>query len=149
MLGFDVDVAATESALDGLLGFAVERTDHTENERFWLNGFKTFAETDTGRPPGTSVSTAQHPVQDFQWSDFTVKPGHSYTYRVVAMRGTPAHLVPSDEVDVTVTAQPVDSGTHSVIFNRGVAGSQAYARKFGNKTPDEAGPAAFTWLSRG
>lgn len=145
LLGFDL----AADSLDGLLGFAVERTDHTEREKSWLPGFKTFAATDPGRPPGSLVSTRQHPVQDFQWSDFTAKPGHTYTYRVVAMRGTPTELVASDEVAVTVTAQPVDSGIHSVVFNRGVAGSQAYARKFGNKPPDEAGPAAFDWLSRG
>src|SRR5205814_1167057 len=40
-------------------------------------------------------------------------------------------------------------GDHAIYFNRGVAGSQAYVRLFGDKTPVEAGPAAFKWLSRG
>ena len=34
-------------------------------------------------------------------------------------------------------------------FNRGAAASQEYTRLFGDKRPDEVGPAAFTWLSRG
>jgi phosphatidylserine/phosphatidylglycerophosphate/cardiolipin synthase-like enzyme len=36
-----------------------------------------------------------------------------------------------------------------VHFNRGAAASQEYTRLFGDKRPDEVGPAAFTWLSRG
>jgi len=39
---------------------------------------------------------------------------------------------------------------HSVFFNRGVASSQAYAVKFGNKKPkDVKGGKAYIWLSRG
>lgn len=34
-------------------------------------------------------------------------------------------------------------------FNRGAAASQEYTRLFGDKRPDQVGPAAFTWLSRG
>src|SRR5262249_33369577 len=42
---------------------------------------------------------------------------------------------------------------HDIFFNRGVASSQAYARKFDNKQPDELMPAkrraeAREWLSR-
>ena len=62
-----------------VLGFAVHRTDHTEDEAFWLEGIKVFEETD----PGTAkASLRSHPVQGFTWSDFTAKPGHEYTYRV-------------------------------------------------------------------
>ena len=40
---------------------------------------------------------------------------------------------------------------HDVYFNRGVAGSQAYARKFGKTKPDETKPDSdqMKWLSRG
>ena len=34
-------------------------------------------------------------------------------------------------------------------FNRGAAASQEYTRLFGDKRPEDVGPAAFTWLSRG
>jgi hypothetical protein len=33
---------------DGLLGFAIHRTDPTEEEAGWLRGLKTFEETDPG-----------------------------------------------------------------------------------------------------
>jgi len=40
---------------------------------------------------------------------------------------------------------------HDIYFNRGVAGSQAYARKFGKTKPDETKPDSdqMKWLSRG
>jgi phosphatidylserine/phosphatidylglycerophosphate/cardiolipin synthase-like enzyme len=146
LLGIDMAEAATQ----GLLGFAIERVDKTEGERYWLEGLKTFAETDPGRPPGTPVSTLQHPVQGFLWQDFTAKPKHDYTYRVVAMRGKPKGLTQGEVVEVDIQTEDVDTGTHAIWFNRGVAASQAYARKFGNREPGQVpNNAAWTWLSRG
>ena len=43
-------------------------------------------------PAGALVSTQEHPVQDFLWSDFTAKPRHEYVYRVVPVRGRPKSL---------------------------------------------------------
>jgi phosphatidylserine/phosphatidylglycerophosphate/cardiolipin synthase-like enzyme len=44
-----------------------------------------------------------------------------------------------------------DGIRHDVFFNRGVIGSQAYAREFGNREPDASDPRApeMKWLSRG
>jgi hypothetical protein len=42
LLGID----ATKRARSRLLGFAIEREDHTERERYWLKGFRTFEETE-------------------------------------------------------------------------------------------------------
>lgn len=136
--------------IPGLLGFAIERIDHTEDERYWLKGFKTFEETNPGLLPGSLISTLEHPVQAFLWSDFTAKPAHNYTYRIVAMRGKPKKLEQSDTVEVQIATEVEDIGSHAVYFNRGVAGSQAYTRKFGNKPPDEVpNDKAWQWLSRG
>ena len=52
-------------------------------------------------------------------------------------------------VAVTITTEAPEGGTHDVYFNRGVAASQAYAQRFGNRRPNEVGPAAYAWLSRG
>jgi phosphatidylserine/phosphatidylglycerophosphate/cardiolipin synthase-like enzyme len=146
LLGIDMAEASTQ----GLLGFAIERIDKTEGEHYWLQGQKTFAETDPGLPAGTPVSTLQHPVQGFLWQDFTAKPGHEYTYRIVAMRGKPKGLEQGEVVEVDVKTEEVDTGTHAIWFNRGVAASQAYARKFGNQQPDQVpNNAAWNWLSRG
>ena len=145
LLGIDM----SEESSDGVLGFAIERFDHTEDERYWLRGFKTFEETDPG-VAGCPVSTLEHPVQSFLWGDFTAKPKHTYTYRIVAMRGRPKNLVQDEFAEVSIDTEDDDAGTHAVYFNRGVAASQAYARKFENKSPAEVpNREAWVWLSRG
>jgi hypothetical protein len=145
LLGIDME----EDASRGVLGFAIERIDHTEDERYWLKGLKTFQETDPG-VPGLLVSTLEHPFQSFLWGDYTAKTRHSYTYRVVAMRGKPKKLEQSEEVEVRVDTEDDAAEKHAVFFNRGVAGSQAYSRKFGDKAPDDVpGGEAWRWLSRG
>jgi phosphatidylserine/phosphatidylglycerophosphate/cardiolipin synthase-like enzyme len=129
-----------------VLGFAIHRTDKTENEAYWLEGMKVFKETD----PGTQkASTRQHPVQGFTWLDFTAKSGHDYTYRVVALKGTPTHLEEDVSLSVDIATETETTDSHSVWFNRGAAASQEYARRFNNRSPEEVGPAAFEWLSRG
>ncbi len=145
MLGINLP----QNQCQGLRGFAIHRTDHTEDEAYYLRGLKTFAATDPGLPAGSSYSTRDHPIQGFGWSDYTAKPGHRYTYRVEALTGEPASLVVSSDVAVTIGTEAPADGTHDVYFNRGVAASQAYARRFGNRRPDEVGSAAYSWLSRG
>jgi len=149
-LGFDV----TDERRDGLLGFAVRRSDLTEGEDYWLNSFRTFEATLPNPKPGSLVSTADHPVQAFSWGDYTAKPGHKYTYTVDPKYGAPAAMTDGPSVSVDIETLNEDIGDHAIYFNRGVAGSQAYARKFGNVAPDDiADPAlkgkAFAWLSRG
>lgn len=138
----------TKPDSSGVLGFAVHRTDHTEDEAFWLEGIKVFEETD----PGTAkASLRSHPVQGFTWSDFTAKPGHQYTYRVVALKGEPSHLRWEDSIRIKISTEVEDNGAHEVWFNRGAAASQEYARRFQNKPPNtpEIAKAAHEWLSRG
>ncbi len=152
LLGFDV----TEAKRQGLLGFTISRKDHTENEEAFLMTFKTFKPA-AGAPlpkAGSLVSSNDHPVQGFQWGDYTAKPDHQYTYTVTARYGKPGALTDGPKVAVDVKTGSEDRGTHAVYFNRGAAGSQAYARKFNNVAPDKiTDPAtqkkAFEWLSRG
>src|ERR1044071_4316837 len=79
-----------ESRCDGLLGFAVHRTDYTEDEAYFLTGVKVFESAPRDAPLGAQVSTRQHPIQDFLWSDFSAKPGHKYKYTVHALTGDPS-----------------------------------------------------------
>lgn len=149
VLGID----ATPEACEGLLGFAFYRIDQTEKEEYWLKGFRTFSATYKDPPPGSLISTQEHPIQDFLWSDFTAKPDHKYVYKVVPVYGQPKSLKYGPEVEVEVETEKESSEGHHVYFNRGVIGSQAYAREFRNVSPDKlTGPeqaAAFKWLSRG
>lgn len=136
----------------GLLGFAIHRTDRTENEAYWLQGMKVFPSADPGLAPGSRVDTKDHPIQDFMWSDYSAKPGHAYAYRVLAMKGTPEHPEPVAEVVVEIDTEDPAAGDHDVWFNRGAAASQEYARRFGNRPPGShqgSKDPAWAWLSRG
>src|SRR5437867_12001917 len=62
LLGLDFDAAHRK----GCLGFAIQREDHTEDERSWLTGMKTFKATDPGLGPGGQVSSREHPFQTFR-----------------------------------------------------------------------------------
>ena len=144
LLGFDLAAARRR----GCLGFAIQREDHEEDERYWMTGTKTFQSTsDLGL--GGQASSRQHPFQSFQWSDYSAKPDHKYTYKVLPLYGTPQQLKEGEPLSVDVTTEVEFGDPHSVFFNRGAVASQEYARRFLNKTPEEAGPEAFKWLSRG
>src|SRR6266481_2627018 len=145
LLGMDLP----ELKCPGLLGFALRREDHTEGEKYWLSGYKTFASVEPSPPPGIFYSTRQHPIQGFTWSDFSAKPEHDYTYEVFALRGAPASPEESEKVAVKIATETEHGRTHHVHFNRGAAASQEYTRRFGDKRPEQVGPAAFEWLSRG
>lgn len=129
------------------LGFSIRRTDKTEGETYWMRGMKTF--DDTVPSPGVSVSSEKHPFQSFQWSDYSVKESHEYVYEVFPMylkHGKRTHGKPTV---VEIVTESADDGVHCVHFNRGAAASQEYARRFKNRKPEDAGPQAYEWLSRG
>jgi hypothetical protein len=75
-----------------LLGYAIERAEFdvagNEVERYWMRGIKRFKERDKGLPPGTPVSTAEHPIQSFLWADYTAKAGSHYRFGIVPLHGT-------------------------------------------------------------
>jgi phosphatidylserine/phosphatidylglycerophosphate/cardiolipin synthase-like enzyme len=144
-------MSMSRSDCAGHLGFAIHRTDHEEEEAYWLEGLKTFAETDPGFAPGSKYPTSRHPIQGFTWSDFSAKPGRRYTYRIQALRGRPTDLTAFKEVTLEVRTEAEAGGDHDVYFNRGAAASQEYARRFENVPPNERNPAdpRWAWLSRG
>ncbi|HEY3383454.1 MAG TPA: phospholipase D-like domain-containing protein [Vicinamibacterales bacterium] len=138
----------TKARATGLLGFSIERTDHTEGEKYFLKNFLLFKVNDTGAK--ADHSSDNNPFQEFLWGDYTAKPEHTYTYRVIAKKGRPGRLQPDNEVSVTVTTESEVTDDHAIFFNRGVAASQAYADKFHNQRPEKVpNNAAYIWLSRG
>jgi phosphatidylserine/phosphatidylglycerophosphate/cardiolipin synthase-like enzyme len=132
-------IKASEEARDGLLGFAVERFDPAADERYIMPGFKVFRSIIPKPIPDAPISTWEHPVQSFVWDDFTAKPNHEYEYSFFPIRGTPKNLDRSAKpIRITVRTEPLfTKGRHDVFFNRGVASSQAYRRRFGNLSPSE------------
>jgi phosphatidylserine/phosphatidylglycerophosphate/cardiolipin synthase-like enzyme len=151
-VSFGIDFSGAKTK--GLLGFAVERRDPTEGQRFFMSGFKVFPSVvrDPGRASG--VSTFEHPIQSFVWDDFTAKDGRPYEYLFYPLKGSPKNLERSSKpIRITVRTERLFSELeHDVFFNRGVASSQAYVRRFGNKKPSELEgerrQEALDWLSR-
>jgi PLD-like domain len=149
-LAFDLD----DQARSGCLGFALEREDHTEREKRWLPGFKTFRSLVPDPDPAKWVTLRDHPLQSFTWGDYSAKPDHDYTYRVVPRYGQPGQLHDQAGLDLSVSISTSDPerGTHGVYFNRGVAASQAYLNRFGKTPttlPEPKRAEAMGWLSRG
>ena len=138
----------------GLLGFAVERHDPYENERYFMAGFKVFKSVIREPDENTTVTTFEHPVQSFVWDDFTAKPGRRYEYFFYPIKGPVRNLDRTARpIRIKVRTEPLFSkDEHDIFFNRGVASSQAYARRFGNQRPDQMQPEkrakAEEWLSR-
>jgi hypothetical protein len=151
MLAFDLD----NQTRAGCLGFALERTDHTENgETHWLRGFKTFRSIEPNPDPADWYSLEDHPLQTFTWGDYSAKPDHDYTYRVVPRFGQPGATTAHQGLDLSVSISTSDPerGRHGVYFNRGVAASQAYLNRYRlppNQLPPAKRAEAMEWLSRG
>jgi phosphatidylserine/phosphatidylglycerophosphate/cardiolipin synthase-like enzyme len=151
-ISFAID--ASDPAKRNLLGFAVERSVDG-GPKTKMPGFKVFKSIVPKPTSKTRVSTWDHPVQSFVWDDFTGQPDTKYTYFFHPLRGKPSKLDRSaPAVRVTVRTEKLyTKDQHDIFFNRGVASSQAYARKFGNKKPDTLTPkskaiAALHWLTR-
>lgn len=148
--GIDFEDADTR----GLLGFAVERSDPAEKERYFMFGYKVFPSVVPSPDETTTVKTFDHPVQSFVWDDFTAKPNRTYEYVFHPLKGKPKNLDRSaPPIAIEVRTEPLfSSKKHDVFFNRGIASSQAYARRFDNKKPDKLDPEkrkeALEWLSR-
>ena len=134
-ISFAIDF--TKAQTQGLLGFAIERHDPQENERYFLYGFKVFASIFPVPTPDIVVSTRDHPVQSFVYDDFTAKPGRTYIYYFYPIKGNSKLLDRSAEpIAIAIKTEPAFSKLeHDIFFNRGVASSQAFRRRFGNQSP--------------
>nr|WP_294973332.1 phospholipase D-like domain-containing protein [uncultured Pseudomonas sp.] len=139
-----------ERRADELQGFALHRTDHLTGQADWIEAQKRYHSTDPGTARGERVSTRFHPVQSFLWADYSVQPDREYTYRVVALGGTPLRLKELGEANVSLRTASTTASGHTVHFNRGAVAAQEYARRFKNNAPEDVtNGKAFEWLSRG
>lgn len=139
----------------GLLGFAVERIDHTTGERKYVDGYKVFESIIPHPNEDTVANTYSHPIQSFVWDDFACYDDHEYEYFFYPLKGTPDNLDRSAKpINLIIKTEKLFSGgEHDIFFNRGVASSQAYRRRFFNLTPEkinnpEMKQSALDWLSR-
>jgi phosphatidylserine/phosphatidylglycerophosphate/cardiolipin synthase-like enzyme len=159
-----IDIAAEHR--EGLLGFSIWKKPSAGGEFVPLSGGRRFH--DVPPPAHGDPPLSDAPVQDFLWGDYVVDPGTDYVYRVAAAYGLPGDLDHRDPLEIGIRTEHPDEGRHGIYFNRGVAASQGYSRKFGKYdrhyrveeygrqvwrtfvrpelVPDVQ---AFTWLSRG
>ena len=111
---------------------------------------KAFAETDPGFPAGAAIPDRPAPDPELPVGRLFggARPQvHLHDHRP---EGSPANLIPHAATKIVITTESPEGGTHDVYFNRGVAASQEYVRRFGDKKPEEvANNQAFIWLSRG
>ncbi|RYG98592.1 MAG: hypothetical protein EON58_06655 [Alphaproteobacteria bacterium] len=98
MLAMDM----TDTIRKGCLGFAIQRTDHTEDEKYWMRGTKVFEAMGSNVAAGDDVSSRSQPFQAFQWCDYTAKPDYDYSYRVIPLFGKPGDLTEGDALTVKI-----------------------------------------------
>jgi phosphatidylserine/phosphatidylglycerophosphate/cardiolipin synthase-like enzyme len=123
LLAFDLD----EARKPGLLGFAIEHKEGTKPWQ-WLLSSLTFPGKAHTLAKWGATPTNIAPIQKFRWADYTVEPGSSCRYRVHLSYAGEAGLGESLEVQVKTDDGKPDG--HRVKFNRAVAASQAFGRKF-------------------
>ncbi|MGN8139971.1 phospholipase D-like domain-containing protein [Pseudomonas sp. 22105] len=142
----------------GLLGFAIEKQ---QGDKPWLFLFNSL--TFPGRahtfPQFHATPSDKAPLQKFRWADYAVNPGMTIHYRVHLAYGSPDAPQLGEVLELTICSDDGHPANQGVIFNRAVAASQAFQRKFpdldaqisANKNmPIEAWPdAARQWLENG
>ncbi|WP_367084361.1 phospholipase D-like domain-containing protein [Pseudomonas sp. HOU2] len=142
----------------GLLGFAIEKQQGDKPWLFLFNSL-TFPGKSHTFPQYHATPSDKAPLQKFRWADYAVNPGTTMHYRVHLAYGTADAPQLGESLELSITSDDGHPANQSVIFNRAVAASQAFQRKFpdldaqisANKNmPIEAWPdAARLWLENG
>ena len=144
------EIAKTKLDNKNFIGFSLERKDKDGHIKM-LNGTKHFASLQKNTDSEIKNTSL---LQTFYWQDYTANPGQTYTYTIKPMFGTPINHQPRYENSIEITTENLQEGKHSVYFNYGVTGSQAYAHnsEYGNKAINdlkgEALQHALTFLGR-
>jgi phosphatidylserine/phosphatidylglycerophosphate/cardiolipin synthase-like enzyme len=125
LLAFDVD----ESRRDGLLGFAVKHKEGTRPWQWLLNSLTFPGKTHTLVKWQATPSNLA-PIQKMRWADYSIEPRTTCRYRVHLVYGTPDAPQLDEDLEVEVRTDDGQPDNHRVIFNRAVAASQAFGRKF-------------------
>jgi hypothetical protein len=123
LLAFDL----AEERKAGFLGFAIEQKESGKPWQWLLNNL-TFPGKAHTLPKWNATPSNLAPIQKFRWADYSIEPGTTCKYRV--------HLVyanlpgTGEALEIEVTTDDGKPKDHHVCFNRAVAASQAFGRKF-------------------
>ncbi|MCP5520447.1 MAG: phospholipase [Verrucomicrobiales bacterium] len=143
-----------------LLGFALERRAGGAAGKYEFQWSSLhFPGKEHTNKKFNATPSDKAPFQKFRWGIYNVEPGNAYDFRVYPVYGTPDTPDLDDPLELNLSTHSASVGDHSVIFNRAVAASQAFERKFPEvekllkkhkKLPIEKWPAeAAAWLTRG
>ncbi|KAF0866016.1 phospholipase D-like domain-containing protein [Pseudomonas sp. LD120] len=154
LLAMDLDASRRR----GLLGFAIEKQTGSKPWLFLFNSL-TFPGKAHTFPQFHATPSDQAPLQKFRWADYAVNPGATLNYRVYLVYGSSDAPQLGESLALSITADNGQPAGQRVIFNRAVAASQAFSRKFpeldaqlgaNKKLPIEAWPdAPRRWLENG
>ncbi|KNH28322.1 phospholipase [Pseudomonas syringae] len=151
-----IDLA--EHRRKGLLGFAIEKQQGNKPWLFLFNSL-TFPGKAHTFPQFHATPSDAAPLQKFRWADYAVNPGVTIHYRIHLAYGSADAPQLGEFLEVTLTTDNGLPAGQNVIFNRAVAASQAFQRKFADldallsankKLPIEAWPdTPRQWLENG
>jgi phosphatidylserine/phosphatidylglycerophosphate/cardiolipin synthase-like enzyme len=123
LLAFDLDKARKP----GFLGFAIEQKEGNKPWQWLLNSLTIPGKAHTIPKWGATPSNLA-PIQKFRWADYSIITGTTCKYRVHLSYADQPVLGEALEIEVaTDDGKPKD---HRVYFNRAVAASQSFGRKF-------------------
>ena len=122
-----MDVA--ESRRRGLLGFAIEQKEGTRQWSWLLNSL-TFPGRPHTLPRWNATPSNLAPIQKFRWADYSIKPNTTCKYRVHLAYGTTEAPELGESLEVAVSTDDGQPKGHRVVFNRAVAASQGFERRF-------------------
>jgi len=125
LLAFDVD----ESRRAGLLGFAVKQKEGNKPWQWLLNSLTFPGKTHTLEKWQATPSNLA-PIQKMRWADYSISPRTTCRYRVHLVYGTPEAPQLDEKLELEVRTDDGLPDKHRVIFNRAVAASQSFGRKF-------------------
>jgi phosphatidylserine/phosphatidylglycerophosphate/cardiolipin synthase-like enzyme len=151
MIALDCD----EPLRQGLLGFGFRR-ELPDGSGKWLRSQKVFKsqipDPRKAVDDGKVITTEEHPIQSYVWSDYGATPDTKYRFKIVPMYGQPGALQPRAALEIDITTEKEFDGHHGVWFNRGAIASQAFTKRFKNKKPEDPedpNDEETKWLSRG
>lgn len=112
-----------------LLGFALRQKEGAKPWQWLLNSL-TFPGRAHTLPQWNATPSNLAPIQKFRWADYSIAPHTVCRYRAHPVYGTPEAPELGDALEVVVTTDDGRPKNQQVIFNRAVAASQAFGRKF-------------------
>ncbi len=143
----------------GLLGFAIERSPGGAGQFEFQWSSLHFPGKEHTIKKYQATPSDRAPFQKFRWGIYNVEPGTAYDFRVYPVYGTPDTPKLDPPVELSLATHSASIGDHTVVFNRAVAASQAFERKFPQveallkkekKLPIEKWPPeAAAWLTHG